>query len=276
MEYTCYVFALKNFSEENTEILTALLGELPFEMFETRDQRVFAYLQTKDDQDDVVSEINHLKSIIPFEFEKEKVVTQNWNKEWESNFSPVVIEEKIYIRAEFHAPATHMYELIIQPEMSFGTGHHETTSQILALMLNIDFKNKTVCDMGCGTGILAVMAEKLGASSIDAVDFDPQCVTNAQLNIVRNNCIRISIYQGDANWLRNKSYDVFIANINRNIILNDLKAYKQSINENGSFICSGFYESDLEEIHTAATTNKLQYKEHRVKNKWCAAVFTKT
>ncbi|MBK8846845.1 MAG: 50S ribosomal protein L11 methyltransferase [Bacteroidetes bacterium] len=159
--------------------------------------------------------------------------------------------------------------------MSFGTGHHETTEQILALMLPIQFHNMKVCDMGCGTGILAVMAEKLGASTIDAVDYDEQCVINAQQNIARNNCTRISIYNGDANWLVNKSYDIFIANINRNIILSDLNAYSKSIQPDGLFICSGFYQDDLDEITRAAAANQLHYREHRVKKNWCAAVFYK-
>ncbi|MBL0054216.1 MAG: 50S ribosomal protein L11 methyltransferase [Bacteroidetes bacterium] len=276
MNYIKYSFSIPHEPEVFSEILIAHLGDTAFEIFEENATGFDAFVNAGNDNKELSEFVEQLKHITPFDFTTEVIPYQNWNKLWEENFEPVLITNTVYVRADFHPPQNkYPYEIIIQPEMSFGTGHHETTSLVIELMLPLSFKNKIVCDMGCGTGILAVMAEKLGALMVDAFDYDAQCILNSQTNIERNACTKINAAIGDASVLQNKVYDIFIANINRNIILNDLQDYASCIKAGGTFLCSGFYEIDLPIIIEHSKKYDLKFQHSQTRNNWCAALFIK-
>lgn len=200
---------------------------------------------------------------------------QNWNALWERNFEPVLIENFTAIRANFHAPIQGFeHELIITPKMSFGTGHHATTYSIIQLMQHIDFKNKTVYDFGTGTGVLAILAEKLGAASIMATDNDPWCIENAQENLTVNNCTKIKVALVD-HISDQEKYDIMIANINRHIIEANQTALYQQLHADGILLLSGLLESDEEDIKKIFISYKLSHKLTIRKNGWIAIHFVK-
>lgn len=212
---------------------------------------------------------------LPLPIKKKEIEQVNWNSEWEKNFKPIQVEDKVSIRAPFHPKTDLPYEIVIEPKMSFGTGHHETTYAMLQQLLNLELVNKSVLDMGCGTGILAIFAEMKGAKPIDAIDIDAWCYENSLENIKRNNCSNISVYKGDASLLANKKYDVIIANINRNILLNDIGTYSQSLNEKGILLLSGFYKEDIQTIDEEALKYSLKKEIVLEKNKWVSIKYLK-
>ena len=210
------------------EMLTYQLGEVGFEMFEDTPEGFKAYIQTDQfNQQEVLEIIEEVKAMnCQINYTIQEIPWQNWNAEWEKNYQPEIIGNKIYVRAEFHeANPSYPHEIIVQPRMAFGTGHHPTTSQVMEAMLDIDFKNKSLLDMGCGTGILAILGMQLGASSAFAIDNDPNSVDNSMENAERNGYPQIEVSLGSSELLVGKSYDIILANINRNIILNDLEKY---------------------------------------------------
>ncbi|MCL4167210.1 UNVERIFIED_CONTAM: hypothetical protein GTU68_009255 [Idotea baltica] len=177
------------------------------------------------------------------------------------------------IRAPFHEKLDVIYDIVIEPKMSFGTGHHETTHMMLQHLLELDMKHKAVLDMGSGTGVLAILAAMRGAKSIDAIDIDNWCYLNAKENVERNNVEFISVYEGDASLLTAQRYDVIIANINRNILLEDIHTYANCLNPNGVLLLSGFYTGDLEMITKKCMDNKLRFQKNIEKNNWVAAKY---
>ena len=197
-----------------SEILIAELGQIGFESFVENDTGFLAYIPKQDYKDTALEEVQLFNNP---EFKiswKSKVIEQqNWNSQWEKNFDPIKVDNRCIVRAPFHEKEEVDYEIIIEPKMSFGTGHHETTHMMLQHILDIDFNNLSVLDMGCGTGILAILAEKRGAKTIDAIDIDNWCYLNSIENIERNNCTNITVFQGDASVLENQKYDVIFANI---------------------------------------------------------------
>jgi len=229
-----------------TEILIAELGYAGFESFVENEEGVIAYIQKENFKEDILEDIYILKSDeFKIEYKKEEIEQINWNSEWEKNFNPILIDKTVNIRAPFHDKLPNIkYDIVIEPKMSFGTGHHQTTHMMVKHLLNLNLKNKKVLDMGCGTGVLAILAEMRGAKPIDAIDIDNWCYLNSVENAERNNCKNISVFQGEASLLLNKKYDVIIANINRNILLNDMKTYTNSLNKNGTLLLSGFYQED--------------------------------
>ena len=260
------------------EMLTYQLGEVGFEMFEDTPQGFKAYIQTANfNQDAVIEIIEGIKELnCDVSYTIQDIPWQNWNAEWEKNYQPEIIGNKIYVRAEFHeANPSYPHEIIVQPRMAFGTGHHPTTSQVMEAMLDIDFKNKSLLDMGCGTGILAILGMQLGASSAYAIDYDPNSVDNSIENAQRNGYPQIEVALGSSELLEGKSYDIILANINRNIILNDLDKYAASLNAGGLLITSGYYTSDLSVIKNKATEYHLDYLHHTSQNEWCCATFKK-
>jgi ribosomal protein L11 methyltransferase len=260
------------------EMLTYQLGEIGFEMFEDTPQGFKAYIQTANFNNDAVQEIiEGIKELnCEVSFTIQDIPWQNWNAEWEKNYQPEIIGNKIYVRAEFHeANPSYPHEIIVQPRMAFGTGHHPTTSQVMEAMLDIDFKNKSLLDMGCGTGILAILGMQLGASSAYAIDYDPNSVDNSIENAQRNGYPQIEVALGSSELLEGKSYDIILANINRNIILNDLDKYAASLNAGGLLITSGYYTSDLSVIKNKATEYHIDYLQHTSQNDWCCATFKK-
>ncbi len=277
MNYTELALEL-NPLELFSEMLTYQLGEVGFEMFEDTPQGFKAYIQTANYNNEAVLEIiEGIKELnCEVTYSVQDIPWQNWNAEWEKNYQPEIIGNKIYVRAEFHeANPSYPHEIIVQPRMAFGTGHHPTTSQVMEAMLNIDFQNKSLLDMGCGTGILAILGMQLGARSAYAIDNDPNSVENSIENAQRNGYPQIEVALGSSELLEGKSYDIILANINRNIILNDLEKYATSLNVGGLLITSGYYTSDLSVIKNKAAEYHIDYLQHTSQNDWCCATFKK-
>lgn len=255
--------------EPGAEILLALLEDKPFDSFEETAQGLSAYIRKNDWSDSLLDDVFVLKSD-EFEtsFEIEEIEQVNWNEAWEKNFNPIDVDGICHVRASFHPKTDAKYDIVIEPKMSFGTGHHETTHMMIQHLLMDDLTNKSALDMGCGTAILAILAEMRGAKPIDAIDIDNWCYENALENIERNNCEHISVYEGDASLLKNQKYDVIIANINRNILLNDLKTYKNCLYGKGFVYLSGFYHADIEAINHLCETLGLKLQRKLEKNNW--------
>ncbi|MDQ4141318.1 MAG: 50S ribosomal protein L11 methyltransferase, partial [Bacteroidota bacterium] len=210
-------------------------------------------------------------------YSTQKIEKQNWNEEWEKNFEPLLIGDVCSVRASFHPkPEQVQYDIIINPKMSFGTGHHETTTLMIENQLTIDHQNKRVLDMGCGTGILAIMACKLGAANIVAVDIEDWTVENARENAAINECTDIDVRLGDVQQITTDApFDIVLANINRNVLLDDIPAYATKILPGGALVVSGFYTEDLDLIKDKALSSDLNFTSVRTKNNWVSAVFTK-
>ena len=256
------------------EILIAELGYAGFESFVETDEGVTAYIQKEEWNDAILEDIDILKSDefnISYTFEE--IEQTNWNEEWEKNFNPILVDDICSVRAPFHPKPDTKYDIIIEPKMSFGTGHHETTHMMIQHILKNDFNNKSVLDMGCGTGVLAILAEMKGANSLDAIDYDNWCYLNSLENVERNNCKNITVIEGDASALKNKHYDIIIANINRNILLNDMATYFKCLNNNGVLFLSGFYNDDIPIIEEECNKHGLKLVETLEKNNWVALKF---
>lgn len=257
-----------------TEILIAELGYAGFESFVEDGEEVAAYIQKEQWRSVILDDIGILKNPeFKISYDFVEIEQQNWNAEWERNFHPIVVDGLCTVRAPFHEVADTKYDLIIEPKMSFGTGHHETTHMMLQFLLKNDLTDKTVLDMGCGTGVLAILAEKEGAAAVDAIDVDNWCYLNAQENVVRNDAHKVQVYEGDASLLSGKRYDVIIANINRNILLEDIPIYANCLNEEGILFLSGFYKDDIPKIQERCEEFSLKFIENLEKNLWVAVKF---
>jgi len=257
-----------------TDILIAELGELGFESFVELEEGLLAYVPNSlFDRKRFDGLYLWQNSEFHIEWQQKPIAQQNWNALWEENFEPIRIDNSCLVRAPFHETEDVRYEIVIMPKMSFGTGHHETTHMMLQQMLQIDFKGKRVLDMGCGTAVLAILAEMRGAMSIDAIDIDSWSYQNAQENIQRNECQNISVYHGDATLLGDNTYDVILANINRNILLNDIGEYVNCMSEHGQLLLSGFYTSDLDAISSKCGAHGLRFEKKLQKNDWVSAKY---
>jgi ribosomal protein L11 methyltransferase len=260
-----------------SEILIVELGEIGFESFVENEEGFLAYIQENEFDEKKIVELQIIKtnpSIFTYTFQI--VEDENWNAIWESNYEPVVIKNKCGIRAPFHPENKDVeYDLIIEPKMSFGTAHHETTSNMIEFLLEEDLKGKSVLDMGCGTSVLAILAAKRGSSKVFAIDNDEWAYNNSLENILKNNEPEINVILGDANSLTNLYFDVIIANINRNILLNDIKFYANSLNDNGILLMSGFYEQDIPAIKEECGKYNLNFDRYISKNNWVAIRFLK-
>lgn len=257
-----------------TEILIAELGYAGFESFVENTDGVTAYIQKDDWYDGILDYIHILKSDefkITYTFNE--IEQTNWNAEWERNFNPIVVDETVTVRAPFHAIPSTKFDIIIEPKMSFGTGHHETTHMMIQHIIKNDFKGKSVLDMGCGTGVLAILAEKCGATELDAIDIDNWCYINSLENVERNNCSNISVYEGDVTLLKDKTYDRIIANINRNILLADIPQYAMCLNANGILFLSGFYKEDIPLLEAKCQEHMLKLVDVIEKGQWVSLKF---
>lgn len=262
--------------EPATEILIAELGELGFESFVENDNGVIAYVQKEEWNSEVLDNVFVLNSEeFSIQYDFKEIEQTNWNEEWEKNFNPIQVDDLVSIRAPFHENPNLPYDIVIEPKMSFGTGHHETTHMMVQHLINLDVEGKKVLDMGCGTGILAIFAEMKGAQPIDAIDIDPWCYENSLENVERNNCKHISVYEGEASLLEGRNYDVIIANINRNILLNDMKTYTDCLNEEGVLLLSGFYSEDIPVIDNEVSKYGLTLKNTIKRNNWVALQYQK-
>lgn len=278
MDYTEVNFAVSP-KEPATEILIAELGEAGFEMFVETETGVLAYIPHEHFSDSLLSELKILNSeIATISFGIQKIKDQNWNKEWEKNFEPIIVNNDCIVRAPFHQfEKSYKYDLIIEPKMSFGTGHHETTFLVLSYMLDMDFVEKKVLDMGCGTAVLAILASKKGAQSIDAIDIDSWSVENSVENADRNNTPNIEVVLGDASLIEDKPemYDVVLANINRNILLRDITTYEKSMKHGAYLLLSGFFVSDIPLLLEKAVELKLKLVGQNEKNNWATLCLSK-
>jgi len=271
--YIAYYFIVKPI-EPATEILIAELGFAGFESFVETETGVTAYIQKADWFETILDDIQILNSSeFKIEFTFEDVEQTNWNEEWEKNFNPIVVDHLCAVRAPFHKKFDTAYDIVIEPKMSFGTGHHETTHMMIQHILQNEFSNKSVLDMGCGTGVLAILAEMKGAKPIDAIDIDNWCYLNSIENVERNNCKHITVYEGDAALLIGKQYDIIIANINRNILQQDISKYAACLNKNGTLYLSGFYNEDIPIIEEECNKNLLILAKKIERNNWVSLKF---
>jgi len=266
------------FSSEFKEILVSILLNYGFDSFYESDTFFKAYIPKNDfNQIELKDYLNTIDSDYKLhEFNIEQLENKNWNEEWESNFPAVKISDKLIIRASFHDyDPTVEQEIIINPKMSFGTGHHETTSGMLEMMMELDFKDKNVIDIGCGTGVLAIYASMQGAKKVTAIDNDAICVENTIENNNLNSIENIDVYLNDVSALTDLKADIILANINRNILLNDIKHYNNSLINDSILMMSGFYNSDLSLIDEECNNYGLKRQKTIEKNTWIIALYKK-
>ncbi len=260
------------------DIFTALLGDAGCDSFMDGDDdnTLLAYVKKEEYDEAAIADVlqNHGMDV-HFTTEITEVEEQDWNAVWEASYEPVLIADKCYIRAPFHEPNPQVpYEIIIEPKMSFGTAHHETTSLMIEYILEEDFNGKSLLDMGAGTGILAILAHKRGAKPITAIDNDAWAHENNLENNIKNGISDMTVKLGDALSIGDDSFDVIFANINRNILLNDMPLYVKSLNKGGSIFFSGFYQgNDLDKIKEKAASLGLAFHSFKEKNNWVAARF---
>ena len=252
-----------------SEILIAELGELPFDSFIETENGFSAYIPKENWTENILEDIYILNNPeFKISYTIEEIEQKNWNAEWEKNFDPIDVDGLCHVRAPFHPKTQAKYDIVIEPKMSFGTGHHETTHMMIQHLLEMNVEGMKTLDMGCGTAILAILAEMKGAQPIDAIDIDNWCYLNSIENAERNDCKQISVYEGDASLLAGKKYDLIIANINRNILLNDMQTYVDCLNPNGVILFSGFYEQDIPYIDASCTEKGLTFVKKINRNNW--------
>lgn len=281
MLYIEVTFTLTPWSETAQDILTALAGDIGFESFVEEDNLLKAYIQQKFYDEEAINGIiaDFPLPDITIAYTAQEQEDKDWNEEWEKNFfQPIVIGNRCVIHSTFHKDIPQMeYDILINPQMSFGTGHHETTNLIVSRLLETELEGKSVLDMGCGTSILAILAAKRGASPITAIDIDDWCVSNSADNIRLNNIDCINVRLGDADVLRTErpAFDLIIANINRNILTTDMDAYALCMNPGSRIFLSGFYVDDIPVIQQSLMANRLSFVEHHENNRWAMVVAEK-
>ncbi|MBS3738595.1 MAG: 50S ribosomal protein L11 methyltransferase [Psychroflexus sp.] len=274
MTYTEVRFKVKP-KEDGIQILIAQLGELGFESFIEEVEYLKAYIKTEQLSTITIEDCQLFKNPdFELEYTIHDIEDVNWNQAWEENFKPVHITPNCVIRAPFHEKFDLKYELIIEPKMSFGTGHHPTTHMMMQMVLEENLNNLSVLDMGCGTGVLSILAEKLGAKPILAIDIDEWCFINTLENKERNECENINVKQGGEELIEGR-FDVVLANINRNILLEHLPIYNRHLKQNGMMFLSGFYDKDLVKIDDVCQQLGLNYVKHQLKNEWICAKYMK-
>lgn len=278
MKYLEFSFRTMPCTETVNDVLSAVLGGAGFESFVEQPDGINAYIQK-----DLYDEEAFKEAITNFplpdtriEYSCQEAEDKDWNEEWEKNFfQPIIIGDRCVIHSTFHQDVPQAeYDIVINPQMAFGTGHHETTSLIISELLDNDLQGKSLLDMGCGTSILAILARMRGAAPCTAIDIDEWCVRNSLENISLNSVDCIDVFQGDASSLEGKGpFDVIIANINRNILLNDLPQYVRCMHPGSELYMSGFYIDDIPVIQAEAERNGLRLVHHREKNRWAAVKF---
>ena len=256
------------------EILLAELSQLEFEMFEETDLGLVAYIEEHLYLEKKIFDLSIFNSKeFKISFTKKKIKNQNWNKRWESNFDAVEINSLCTVRAPFHEKSKRKFDIIIMPEMSFGTGHHETTQLMMKYILELNISEFMVCDIGCGTGILSILAEMKGAKKIDAVDISKNCCYNTLSNIKLNNCDKIFVHNSNSKILQGKLYDLILSNMTYDKLSKNFKNFSTLIDEGGELIISGFFENDLGSIIDELIRYNFTFINSINKNKWVAARF---
>lgn len=262
---------------EFSEILMAEIGEAGFDTFMESDNGFEAFCEEEKFDADSLSEIKGKYNFIsPLEFSLDKVEKKNWNEEWEKNLEPIVVDDRCLVRAEFHKiEKKYPYEIIITPKMSFGTGHHQTTYLMLKAQLEIDHQDKTVMDAGCGTAILSIMASKRGAKTVEAFDIDEWSVINGNENAENNHCNNINIRQGKISDFEFGMFDIILANINKNVLLDEIKIYSAHLANGGLLLLSGFYEHDISDLLDCAHLFSLSEINRDSKENWASLLVEK-
>lgn len=278
MKYFEFTFDTNPCTETVNDVLAAVLGDAGFESFIEREGGLSAYIQQSLYNEEVIKNALNEFPLPDTEITYNYVEAEdkNWNEEWEKNFfQPIVIGNRCVIHSTFHHDVPKAeYDIVINPQMAFGTGHHETTSLIISELLNSELEGKSLLDMGCGTSILAILARMRGATPCTAIDIDEWCVRNSIENIELNKVTDIDVELGDAGTLQGKGpFDVVIANINRNILLNDMKQYVACMHPGSELYMSGFYVDDIPVIREEAERNGLNFIHHQEKNHWAAVKF---
>jgi ribosomal protein L11 methyltransferase len=261
--------------QPGSDVLMAELGAIGFESFMETATGFLAYVAKEEFQESAFEGIGLLQGgFCSVSWAQREVPQQNWNKEWESNFEPIEVAGQCSVRAPFHDPRPELdFDLIIEPKMSFGTGHHATTHLMIKQILGLDLQGKTVLDMGCGTGVLGILAEKKGASLVHAIDIDNWCFENSQENVSRNACTKTEVILGGAEKLGEQTYDLIIANINRNVLLNDISKYAQVLDKKGVLLLSGFYSEDIPMISEECAKHGLTLNHNFERNNWIGAKY---
>lgn len=276
MQYIQVQFSCEPKTEVLTDVLSAQLGEIGFESFVETGVGLDAYIPLSAFS---VEKVDQLLAVFPLDakitYNFLAMEDRNWNEEWEKNyFQPVIIDDILCIHSSFHKVEDKFkYRILIDPKMSFGTGHHQTTELMMRELLKMDLQGKSLLDMGCGTALLAILASMKGASPITAIDIDEWAYHNAMENVQLNGIEDINLFQGGAELLGDKTYDVILANINRNILLQDIPSYKKVLNRGGFLIMSGFYKDDIPAIRTASEAQGLTYKSFSEIGQWVAVIF---
>lgn len=260
------------------DIMASILSEKGFESFTYSEDEMKAYVLESVFAESLLEEAkNEFPIAVAITYDYQTVETKNWNEEWEKNyFQPIVLGDQCVIHSSFHHDTPHAkYDILIDPKMSFGTGHHETTSLMLAALLDSDVAGKSLLDMGCGTAVLAILARMKGANPVVAIDIDEWAYENSLENIRLNDVSDITVKLGGAELLGSEKYDVILANINRNILLQDIQNYTSCMKDGSELLMSGFYVEDIPMIREEAERNGLTFLNHQEKNRWVAVRFVK-
>lgn len=276
MNYYELLFTTIFEEEYQQDLLMNELAEAGFDTFEQVDFGFKAYIPVANfDKEELDERLEPFHDVLTFSYEVNLIPQKNWNAIWESNFQPIQIKDQIFVRATFHEPRPDFpFEIVIDPKMAFGTGHHQTTSMMIDFILDTVFTGKKVLDMGCGTGILAILAAKKGSTAITAIDYDPICCESTIENAALNHVKDMRILCGSKEVIPDEQFDIILANINRNILLDQIETYRGSLKPGGLLFLSGFYEDpDLDILKTAAAPYQLQYLEHKKNQNWVAAKF---
>lgn len=272
--YLEFNFKIKPLQPWN-EILMAELIEIGFDSFTEEYDGILGYIQKDIFNEDELKNIYLLQNDeVEISYTYEEMPNINWNEEWEKNFSPINVEDKVLIRAEFHEPNPSMHEIVIQPKMSFGTGHHPTTHLMIQQMLDMDLENKKVLDMGCGTSVLAIFAKQKGAGRTVAIDIDEWSVENSKENAERNN-VELDIELGTAENLGKEKFEIILANINRNILISDIPTYVSVLKEGGKLLLSGLCFFDVDDILEVCTEQNLQLEKKIQREEWVSLLLSK-
>jgi ribosomal protein L11 methyltransferase len=274
MAWLAYHFTVQP-SEPGSEILAALLADMGFDSFDYGETGFTGYIREEEAKNIRLDDLSFPD--FTFRFAVETLPEKNWNEEWEKNFTPVVIDDLLTIRAPFHSPATGTkMEIVIMPKMSFGTGHHQTTRQMCRTMFARDFREKRVLDMGCGTGILAILAVKLGAADVLAVDIDDWCVENSRENAEMNSCPGIQIEKGGIERIvKEAPFDIILANINRNVLLSQMSVYSEKLKSGGKLLLSGFFVTDVHDLSRACEREGMKMISRSNEEEWAMLTLVK-
>lgn len=278
MKYIQVNFNCSANNEVVTDILASELADIGFESFVPSENGLEAFIPEPLFSDEKLAEtLNRFPLDVKIDYAFKIIEDQNWNEEWEKNyFQPIVVDDKCVIHSSFHKPeGVFLYRILIDPKMSFGTGHHQTTGLILREILKMDLKGKSVLDMGCGTSVLAILASMKGADPITAIDIDEWAYENSLENTQLNNTGNVRVLLGGAELLGNETYDVIFANINRNILLQDIHAYSKVLNKNGILVMSGFYKEDIAAIRQKSEENGLSFLRFNELDNWVSVTCTK-